>query len=996
MILQKLMFPDPEVCSRQNMYYKGEKFIILGEEKQCLIPKGEMLSAHTYFNCFSIGKWKKYTIVNRVFLTLNFKGDFLLKIRHAYKINNKMKDVIILERHIISKEKCVVSIEIPETEAEGLYYFQMLALNEDGEFWGGAYETDIDEDQIEEVKIAVGICTFCREKYVLHNLDILKRTHLNNVESPLYGKLQIFISDNGKTLSEEIGDKSIHLFPNRNLGGAGGFTRALIEIKKVSVECGFTHILLMDDDIKLNPDSFVRVYTMLRLLKTDCKNAFIGGHMLRIDDQHIQSEAADYWNIVKHHPVKYNYNLERLEFLIKNEIEDSINYFGWWFCCMPVNIVNDNNLPLPIFIKRDDIEYGLRNGKKFITLNGICVWHEAFEYKTSSYLEYYYFRNMCIMNSRHRLSFSSKRLLQEVKSRTRTHLFRYRYKEAELSLLGIQHFLKGIDWLKHQDGELLNSKIMELGYKKEPISEVDYVFIHGAYEKTLGVKFNKAQRRRRKYTLNGWLLPGKKTIVVRAYQPQTGLFYRAKKVINYEEISNTAFVTEKDYRSLFAILKMYRQTVKMIKSDYTRVRNEYRNRYDELINIRFWQEYLFQTGEIDNIKSVLEETKKPKITRREIFSLLHSYIARMVQGLLFWLPVKKNRIMVYVHDRKGFTCNPKYIVMELLEKYGDRLEIIWVTMHPETCGEIENMGVKVVKSDSKEQFRLYLRTHMFISNDAFPAWALNRIGQKWMNTWHAGMNYKNIGYDYLAPMNFIASKLYKIKNRQPDIYLSGSEFFTKDTSKSFRLNDKIFVNTGLPRNDIFFKKQDSINDKVRNKYHIPKDTHLVIFAPTFRREMKSETYGMDFMEVCNALRKRFGGEWILLFRNHNFIKGKQKHQDCIDVSDYHDMQELMYVSDVLISDYSSCLYDFCMTKRPAFVYANDFDNYRKNDRSFAFPFEKWPYPIAVSNDELVECITNFNEIEFKKNIDRHLQEAGAYDQGTASEEVAKIIVNYCV
>ena len=160
---------------------------------------------------------------------------------------------------------------------------------------------------------------------------------------------------------------------------------------------------------------------------------------------------------------------------------------------MPISIINDNNLPLPIFIKRDDIEYGLRNGKKFITLNGICVWHEAFEYKTSSYLEYYYFRNMCIINSRHRLSFSAKRLITEVKKRTRTHLFRYRYKEAELSLLGIQHYLKGIDWLKSQDAEKLNTRVMELGYKKQPISEVDYVFIHGAYEKTLGVKFNKAQ-----------------------------------------------------------------------------------------------------------------------------------------------------------------------------------------------------------------------------------------------------------------------------------------------------------------------------------------------------------------------------------------------------------------------------------------------------------------------------------------------------------------------
>ena len=85
MLLQKFMFPNPEVCSRQNMYYKGECLTILSDEERCLIPKGEMLSTHTYFNSFSIGKWKKYTLIDNLYLKLNFKGDFLLKVRHAYK-----------------------------------------------------------------------------------------------------------------------------------------------------------------------------------------------------------------------------------------------------------------------------------------------------------------------------------------------------------------------------------------------------------------------------------------------------------------------------------------------------------------------------------------------------------------------------------------------------------------------------------------------------------------------------------------------------------------------------------------------------------------------------------------------------------------------------------------------------------------------------------------------------------------------------------------------
>lgn len=996
MILQKLLFPSIGICAREMMYYKGDNINIFMNSGYCTIPVGAQLSTHTYFNSFSVGKWLKYTTIDNLNLRLTVKGDFRLRVRHARKMNKTIKDNVFVDTKISTLEKADIVTPIPLTENVGVYYFELKALNDGAEFWGGAYESDVAPEALNPVKIAIGICTFHRETYVAHNMSVLRQQILENPESPMYRKLEVFISDNGQSLDASLSTEDIHIFPNRNLGGSGGFTRAMVEIKKVRKERGITHALLMDDDIRLNPDSLLRTYVMLQLLKPEHHDAFIGGHMLKIDSPNIQSEAADHWNIVSHHPVKYNYNLEKFDFIIKNEVEDSVNYFGWWYCCIPVNVISDSNLPLPIFIKRDDIEYGLRNGKKFITLNGICVWHEPFEYKYSTYLEYYYFRNMCIMNSRHRLSFSEDRLIKELTSRIKTFLLRYRYRDAELSLLGIQHYLRGIDWLKQQDGEKLNSEIMKLGYKKEPVQDVDFVFVHGSYEKNLVVDNTRKKKLLRNITFNGWLLPSNRTVTVPAYQPSTALFYRASKVYNYEEISNTVFVTTRDYRSLRAIYKMYRETVKMIRRDFKRVTQEYRDRYDELINMKFWNEYLFTPGEVPEITSVLDKPARPKNTKAQRKEMLISHGLRALQVLLFWLPVKKNRIMVYIHDRKGFTCNPKYIVKKLVELYGDKLEIIWATMHPETCQEIESLGVKVIKSNSPEQVKLYLRTRFFITNDAFPSWALHRPNQKWMNTWHAGMNYKHIGYDFLAPMSRLAARIFKIKNRQPDFFLSGSEFFTKDTAKSFRLDEKVFVPTGLPRNDIFFTNHDDIVKKVKAFYNISEDRRLAMFAPTFRRGMKSETYGMDFEAVRATLEEHFGGKWIILFRNHNFVKGKQKYSGAIDVSAYHDMQELMCASDVLISDYSSCLYDFCMTKRPAFVYATDLENYKSNDRSFAYPYEKWPYPVATTNQELVDNIKIFDPENYLTRVNGHLTDAGAYDNGSASTQVAQLIAKHCL
>lgn len=996
MILQKLLFPNVEVCSRVPMFYTGENVTVFMDEEYCAIPCGAEVSANTYFNSFSVAKWKKYTTLNNLRLRLTVTGELQLCVRHACKMNGKLRDKVIAEARICAKEKQDVAVSLPLEETAGIYYFTLKAVGDRAYLWGGAYETEVEESELADVKIGIGICTFRREPYVTHNMDVLKQHILENPQNPMHGHLEVFISDNSKTLPESLTTDTIHVFPNRNLGGAGGFTRALIEIKNASQEKGITHVLLMDDDIRLNPDSLQRTFAMLRLMKEEHKDAFIGGHMLKIDAQNIQSEAADHWDIATHHPVKYNYDLEKLDFIIKNEIEDSVNYLSWWYCCMPINVVSDTNLPLPVFIKRDDIEYGLRSGSKFVTLNGICVWHEPFEYKSASYLEYYYFRNMCIMNSRHRISFDDKRLIKEVTKRVMTFLMRYRYKDAELSLLGIQHYLKGIDWLKKQDGEGLNGEIMKLGYKKLPINEIDYVFTHGIYEKNLSVDEGRKHKLMRLLSLNGWLLKANRNVVVPAYQPSTALFYRARKVLNYEEISNTGFITERDYHNLFYILKMYRETVKMIRRDYKRVTLEYRDRYDELINQNFWNEYLFNPGEVPEIVSGLDQPRRPKNNKYQWREILVSYILRAAQLVLFWLPVKKNRVMVYIHDRKGFTCNPKYIVKKLRELYGDQLEIIWVSMHPETCQEVEELGVKVMKSNTLKQMLKYFRTRFFITNDAFPSWAMHRWNQKWMNTWHGAMNYKHIGYDYLAPMSPLAAKIFKIKNRQPDYFLSGSEFFTKDTSVSFRLDEKVFVPCGLPRNDAFFGEQEEVCRKVRAHYGIDPQKKLAIFAPTFRRGMKSDTFGMDFDKVCAALSQRFGGEWVILFRNHNFVKGKQKYGGAVDVSAYHDMQELMCAADVLISDYSSCLYDFCMTRKPAFVYATDLDNYMNNDRSFAYPFEKWPYPVATSNEELIERIGEFDQTAFEAKVAEHLADAGAYDNGTASRQVAELIAKHCL
>ena len=104
------------------------------------------------------------------------------------------------------------------------------------------------------------------------------------------------------------------------------------------------------------------------------------------------------WNGGALNSLKHGLDMRLLDSCLYNEYEEYTEFNAWWYCCFPLKVVREDNLPLPIFIRGDDLEYGLRNMKTLILLNGICVWHEPFENKYSSYLEYYIVRNQLIDN----------------------------------------------------------------------------------------------------------------------------------------------------------------------------------------------------------------------------------------------------------------------------------------------------------------------------------------------------------------------------------------------------------------------------------------------------------------------------------------------------------------------------------------------------------------------------------------------------------------------
>lgn len=363
---------------------------------------------------------------------------------------------------------------------------------------------------------------------------------------------------------------------------------------------------------------------------------------------------------------------------------------------------------------------------------------------------------------------------------------------------------------------------------------------------------------------------------------------------------------------------------------------------------------------------------------------------RFVQRGLFFLPIDQNKLAVYLHARGGYGCNLKYIVEAVLQMR-PTTSIVWITKTPERVECLLCRGIRVVKLNSFRHWWHQFTSKAILISDALPATVRLRRGQVLANAWHGGMNYKRIGPKVSKFQHPAHLQFYLDVNRPPHHYFSGSRFFTEDVSASFDFPREVFHPFGMARNDIFFKDMRPIYGAIRLQYGLASTDKIVLYAPTFREDKLAHGFALDVERLLQALGKRFGGTWKFLYRAHYFITETTAFKDAIDVSAYEDMSELLAASDVLITDYSSCLWDFALTKRPSFIYATDLENYCEHERAFALPPEQWPCPICTTNDALEQQIVSFDLEQHRQRLEAHLAACGSYDDGHAAERAAAVL-----
>lgn len=988
MILQSLLFPSEQSCDRTALFFRteGPSSYCLGDASiQC--EKGAVISLDTYFSGFSVGKWMKYTSLTTLRLALHLQGGFHIAVLHAERVRGETVSQTILTHTHRREDGENCSLEIQNLKENGVYYARLRCLENSSAYLGGAYVTDIEDAK--DIRLALAICTYKREAYIQRNIALLTRDILDNPSSPLYGKMELFIADNGRTLCNTHNTDTVHILLNKNSGGSGGFARAMLEV--LSRKDEFTHIIMMDDDIVLPGETLLRTASFLSLLKEAYKDAFLGGAMMELDRPEIQNTLINNWAGGNSIAVKAGYDMTDFDNVVRNEIEETANHFGWWYCCMPIDVVREDNLPLPLFIKRDDVEYSVRMRPPLITLNGVCVWHESFIRKRSPHLEYYFWRNTCVVGALHRPGYekSQRKLRRGLRRYILDKCDMLRYKDAHLALRGVEDFLKGPDFLMDADPEALNTSVMNGGYKAVPVGPLKMTFRLNAYEQSLKpAPIGKVRAFFHKLTLNGQLLKAKNQPVAPAVGAAKEQLYRAKTALYYVEANETGFLVKKSFKARFRVYRRYLTVSRLLRGRLKPVTDEYKQRFPALTSVSYWAMYLSEEtiGTRNFARPKGRTLKQFLIDYGKFFAI---FMIRLCQHLLAFWPVKKNRITLVVYGRKGYACNPKYIAEYLLRAYPGKYELVWATQYPESCDEVREKGIRVVAYQSLAHLRAHFTSKYVIVNDRVPSYFVVRGKQVLVNAWHGGMNYKKIGLERLNFPYRFQRIVYAWQNIEPKLFVSGSRFFTENTASAFGFEEKVFWGSGLPRNDILLGDVSGIAQTVRAAFGLRDGVRVVLYAPTFRDDLAAKTFGLDFERVLGALNERFGGDWVMLYRAHGFATGKALGltDRVIDASGYGDMQALLCAADVLISDYSSCFWDYGLLNRPMFSFAPDWARYRVRERDFAYPVEKWPFAVAKDNDKLCAEITAFDEGIFAEKVRRHLDDAGSYDKGDAAKQV---------
>ncbi len=365
-------------------------------------------------------------------------------------------------------------------------------------------------------------------------------------------------------------------------------------------------------------------------------------------------------------------------------------------------------------------------------------------------------------------------------------------------------------------------------------------------------------------------------------------------------------------------------------------------------------------------------------------------ILRVVLKVFYIFPIKRNKVVLQAYNGRLYTCSPKYIA-EGLAKTGR-----YAVYYALKANSKDTIPAEIAQIKYRSLLHFYhLMTAGFVifNSSGITGLLPYRKRQIVIQTWHGGYSFKVIGNDFFKDQKSRNNR--KLTGDLLTYFLSGSKMATDQHARAMSVSKHKFLNIGLPRNDILFHDHSRIKEKVFLHFGLELHVKLVLYAPTYRDgPVKAMTeYGLEAIndaEVVSVLEERFGGNFVFLYKAHHDMIPTNIGKNCVNASDYSDIQELMCAADVLITDYSSCMADFALQRKPGFLFTPDLIQY-ESVHPFSMDVACWPYQAAQTNEELLMQIREYDEQTGRNKIEGFLQKIGNCDVGHAMDSLLEIM-----
>jgi CDP-glycerol glycerophosphotransferase len=336
----------------------------------------------------------------------------------------------------------------------------------------------------------------------------------------------------------------------------------------------------------------------------------------------------------------------------------------------------------------------------------------------------------------------------------------------------------------------------------------------------------------------------------------------------------------------------------------------------------------------------------------------------------------KDIVFYNCYHGRQFSDSPRAIYEELVRR-GVDVEHVWGTSEQQA---IVPPGVRTVEWKSAEWHETLARCRYLVTNVMISSWIKRRPDQRFIQTWH-GTPLKKMGADLLGTSKANPAYIATLPGRfeQFDYMVSPNAFTTPIMRSAFGFPNEI-LECGYPRNDVFYREdREEIAARVRKTLRLPEGKKVLLYTPTWRDDQRFGTgkkFKLDLQLDLAELERQLGEDHVLLFRKHpkmlNNITGP-RDGFVRDVAGYAEISDLYLVSDVLITDYSSSMFDFAHTGRPMVFFTYDLEHYRDSLRGFYFDFtDRAPGPLLKTNADLISAL---------RDIDRvHAEHAGKYEE----------------